>query len=592
MTTGIAALLLASAFVAQAPVRDGAAAPATRTASIGGVISTETQPARPLRRAIVTLTAPDNAWSGSTVTDDAGRFVFTALPPGRYTLGASRPGWVSASYGARRPGRPGTSIQLEDGQQATVAMRLPRTAVVTGVVLDPNGQPILGLTVRAMRYSVVGGERRLVPAGTTSGPDERGTYRIYSLAPGEYFVNAASQTGFFLEGRELRLTTDVDVQQAMQAIQQGTAQQGGPTALDSAANRTIAFAPVYYPGTAAPAQATLLTLRAGEERTGVDFALPLVPTVRVEGTVSGPDGTVPQGTQVNLMTSDQLTAGLAFEGFRSTRAGADGKFLFADVAPGAYTVAARVALPQPGTARPGTSPPILWAATEVNVEGTPVAGLSLLLQPGLTMSGTVRFDGASAAPTDLSGARVNILPVISGNQVAISSTGATVDPSGNFTIGGLSPGRYRVNASLASTRGWTYRSTAIGGQDTLDRPIDIRASMEDVVVTFTDRPAQLDGKVQTAAAVPAPDRFVVLFPTDKTAWHPQSRRILSVRPSTDGGYSIKNLVPGEYLLAAVDDVEPGEWFDPAFLERAAAGAMRITIAEGEKKVQDIRVGGG
>ena len=40
------------------------------------------------------------------------------------------------------------------------------------------------------------------------------------------------------------------------------------------------------------------------------------------------------------------------------------------------------------------------------------------------------------------------------------------------------------------------------------------------------------------------------------------------------------------------DVEPGEWFDPAFLQRLAPGAMRITIGDGEKKVQDIRLGGG
>ncbi len=593
MTAALAVLLIYSA-ITQAPVRDRPAAPSeTGTASIAGVVSTDAQPSRPLRRAIVTLSGVDPPTTRTAVTDDSGRFLFSGLPAGRYTVHAARPGWIAAVHGARRPGRPGTSIPVQDGQRATVALRLPRTAVVTGVVVDQNGQPLIGLTVRAMRYAISNGERRLVPTGTTVGPDERGAYRIYGLAPGEYFISAASRSAGLLEGRDLHLTTDVDVQQATQAIQQGAAGASGPAAVDAAPERNVTFEPVYYPGSASAAQATLLTLRAGEERNSIDFALPLVATARVEGTVSGPEGTVPPGTQVNLLTNDPLPTGAPFEGFRTTRAGPDGRFQFEEVSPGVYTVAARVTVPaSPGAQRPGTSAPILWASSEVTVEGASVSGISLVLQPGLSVSGLLRFDGAGAAPADLSAARVNLVPVISGGQVAVTSGGGTVDATGHFTIGGLSPGRYRVNPGIPNARGWIYLSAAIGGQDTLDRPIDIQAPLTDLVVTFTDRPAQLDGKVQNAAGAPATDGFVILFPANRTAWYPQSRRIQAVRPATDGGYSIKNLVPGEYFLAAIDDVEPNEWFDPAFLERATTAAIKITVAEGEKKVQDIRVGGG
>jgi hypothetical protein len=41
----------------------------------------------------------------------------------------------------------------------------------------------------------------------------------------------------------------------------------------------------------------------------------------------------------------------------------------------------------------------------------------------------------------------------------------------------------------------------------------------------------------------------------------------------------------------VDDVEPGEWFDPAFLQRLVPTAIKLTIGDGEKKTQDIHVGG-
>ena len=84
----------------------------------------------------------------------------------------------------------------------------------------------------------------------------------------------------------------------------------------------------------------------------------------------------------------------------------------------------------------------------------------------------------------------------------------------------------------------------------------------------------------------------MVFSADQVLWAPQSRRIQAVRPGADGAYLIPNLPAGNYLLAAVDDVEPGEWFDPAFLQRLAPSAIRLAIADGEQKTQDIRAGGG
>jgi hypothetical protein len=233
----------------------------------------------------------------------------------------------------------------------------------------------------------------------------------------------------------------------------------------------------------------------------------------------------------------------------------------------------------------------MWATSEISVEGQPISGVSLMLQPGLTVTGSLRFDGASAVPANLSGARVSLSPA-SSSQVAISGGAATVDASGRFTISGVSPGRYRVTATFTSARAWTYRSAMVGGEDVVDRPFEVRGHVNDLVVTFTDHPAELDGKVLAASGVPLRDAYVIMFPADPTAWYSQSRRIRAFTPSTDGSYSFKNLLSGDYLVAVVDDVEPGEWFDPAFLQRLMPAATKISIAEGEKKVQDIRAGGG
>ena len=60
----------------------------------------------------------------------------------------------------------------------------------------------------------------------------------------------------------------------------------------------------------------------------------------------------------------------------------------------------------------------------------------------------------------------------------------------------------------------------------------------------------------------------------------------------DGTYVFRDIPPGEYQIAAVDDVEQGQWTDPAYLQSLVPSATKVTVAEGEKKTLDVRAGGG
>ena len=122
-------LLPATLFAQAAPPRDAGAAanqqPApTGTAEISGTVMMAggTQPARKTR---VNLSGAELRGSRSVTTDDSGRFSFTALPAGRYSLSATRPGHTSVTYGQRQPGRPGTQIQLSDGQKFRADLQIP-----------------------------------------------------------------------------------------------------------------------------------------------------------------------------------------------------------------------------------------------------------------------------------------------------------------------------------------------------------------------------------------------------------------------------------------------------------------------------------
>jgi hypothetical protein len=81
---------------------------------------------------------------------------------------------------------------------------------------------------------------------------------------------------------------------------------------------------------------------------------------------------------------------------------------------------------------------------------------------------------------------------------------------------------------------------------------------------------------------------VIVFPVDPLL-RSSPRRTLSTRPATDGRFSFADLPAGEYLVVAMTDVEPNEWQRPEFLNQVAPAGVKVTLGQGEKKVQDLRI---
>ena len=604
---------------AQQAVRDpAAAAGAPATGVISGTLLTDEAMSKPVRRAIVTLSNAPGAGRGaapgmpgapaaatSVVTDEAGRFTFGALAAGRFTLSAAKPAYLNASYGAKRPGRTGTPIQLAEGQQLTnLTVKMSRGAVVTGTVTSQSGEPAPNARVSLMKYvySAQNGERTLQTSGGSASSDDRGVYRIFGVAPGEYFVQL--QVPFALPG-ELRQTTDQSMQAAMQQLRSG--QRGAVTAAVPAASSapaaqgpTVGYAPVFYPGATSVANASAVKVAAGEERAGIDIQVRLVPTARVEGTVTGPDGQPVPGAQLTMLGTGQ--SGMSLSSMMSSmlggaRPGPDGRFSIPSVAPGTYTLAARTGAAGRGAGPLGMSPAggtgnVLWATTEVTVDGQDVSNVRLTLEPGMSVSGRMAFAGTSPAPKDLSTMRVTLSPVLTGSAVAAIVTPATVTAEGTFTFTGVTPGKFRLSTTAGKL--WALKSVTTGGRDVIDSSLEVRPgeALTDVVMTFGDQPTELTGTLQDTSGRPAPDYFIIVYPSDKTLWTAPTRRVAQTRPGSDGKFTVRNLPPGDYLLAAVTDVEPGEWMDPAFLSLLVDSSIKVTLAEGDKKTQDIKIAGG
>ena len=66
-----------------------------------------------------------------TMTDDEGRYELKELPAGRYSVSASKGGYVSLQFGQRRPFEQGQPLQLADGQTLEkVDFVLPKGGVI------------------------------------------------------------------------------------------------------------------------------------------------------------------------------------------------------------------------------------------------------------------------------------------------------------------------------------------------------------------------------------------------------------------------------------------------------------------------------
>ena len=254
----------------------------------------------------------------------------------------------------------------------------------------------------------------------------------------------------------------------------------------------------------------------------------------------------------------------------------------------------------------GGGGPVFWGQADVSVDGNPITGISIAMQPGMTLTGKVQFKGTRLVQDgDLSRIRLTLAPAPTGGGGALRlNMGglpvATVEANGQFKFTGVTPGRYRVSGLAPVPMGsppglsWTMQSAVAKGRDVLDFPLEIGPNDEvgEIVVTFADAVQEVNGALQDATGRPAPDYTIIVFAEDNRFWTTPTRRVRSTRPGTDGKFTVANLPPGEYRVAAVVDVSPTEITDPLFLEQLVAASINITLAEGERKTQDLRISGG
>ena len=498
----------------------------------GIVVSAAT--GQPLDRADVTLqTSNRGTVVTETTTGEDGRFVFERLTAAKYTLEASRRGYITAAYDEHQ----GFSTAIVTGEGLTsdgLTFRLSPRAVIKGMVTDEAGDPVQQAHVSLYRQNLRNGLGNIVRAGMTV-TDDTGAYEFARLEAGNYYV-AVSATPWYATRTQERRDAEGNVIADAQRSQ-----------LD------VAYPTTFYADVTDSDSATPIPVKAGDQ-VQVNFAMHAVPAIHLSvqvPTSSGRGFTMPQLAQEIFGSTDPVQSSMSSMR-RDGSQDNDGQMtvIFDGVAPGHYAVELR--------GRGETS-------RSAGIDATSDAKIDLYQIAAIPdVSGKAVMAGGEKLPDELS--------ISLRSSDGRNAGGERVDADGSFSLHGIPPGSYEVWANAAGTPVAVTNLTATGATTeghllkVGSQPVAISATLAAGSATVTGF-AKRDGK-------PAAGVMILMTPKNPRADHEMFRRDQS---DSDGSFTLRQAVPGEYTVVAIEDGWALDWAHPEVIAHYLPKGQKVTV---------------
>ncbi len=428
-------------------------------------------------------------------TNARGEYEFKDLKAGKYSLRATRNGYVPQSYGQKeRQGSVGPMggercCRLGAGEAlGGIDFRLIRGGVVEGRVVDQDNEPLSRVSVMLSGYRSFGGERSLIPAGRDQ-TDDRGRFRIFDVAPGSYFLSVTPRPFFGWRQGEER-----------------------------------SFPPTYYPGVLSPQEATKVQVTAGGEVGGFHITMIEALSYSVSGRVLTPEGNPAHSVWI---TSYEESGDALVSVMMGSSASTDlqGEFKVANLLPGKHRLMAR-------TER-GENPQM--ASATVEVTDRDLSGLTLVLGEGAEITGRIVADSEESA-LDWRRISLSMRLVGGGRRIIFGGGGARVEEDFTFKISNLMGGLYRFSVRLPPGNHYV-ESIRVEGQEIIDRPIEMRTNdrLAGVEIRVSSKGSRISGFVQKEEAREAAQGATVLVFADDPQYRESHSRFTRTTRTDQGG---------------------------------------------------------
>lgn len=423
-------------------------------------------------------------------------------------------------------------------------------STISGTVLDEAGEAVRNARVALLVADASDGAGAMRGSTIT---DDRGHYEFAELAPGEYNVEVQAQPWYAASGR---------------ALLGGGGGGGGTSGSDPVLD--VVYAPVYFPGGTERSAAEVLSVRHGEAREA-DFHLTPIPATHLRIPLPGGGGDPARGQifpQIERVTNE----GNPFVS-TSMQTDALGGIDVGGLSPGLYKVTLRG---QAGQQTPSFVQVGAGAGRTVDLSAAmPVCELA------------VHFEGA-ANPE-----RVEVM-------LREVDTGATFR---SYAGGGLQrrqgarggepppaertlevpPGRYGV--TLSGNPDVYLAGIVAKGQETSGRVVTVSEGSSLLTLKLGQGRASVRG-IATRDGKPLLGAMVMLVPT--TFGQAESIPVLRRdETNTDGSFLMDEVIPGDYILLAIDNGWGVNWHDPPTLARYLIHGTPLTVAGGAGVSQDV-----
>jgi beta-lactamase regulating signal transducer with metallopeptidase domain len=533
----------------------------------------------------------------SAMADANGRFTIRDVVPGRYTLEAEQQGFFDV------PGRQAAAT-VDAGAPASVVVPLLAGATITGRVNNTAGRLLPNANVTAYQITYLNG--KIIPqAQSSQTTDDRGEYRMFWLPPGDYVV--------VVDPPSYPLSNPLSNTGNAPAIAgpRGGAPPQGPMS-------TPQFMRTFYPRSLTTQDAGILTVKSGDQLSGMDITVQRGATYRISGDIHAAPytGTAPppgrgrgrgRGANADPNTPQRIQGYLGLEyrdpsviDMRSTNLGGtvpsagtffltssgDGlraTFEVRDVLPGEYYLVPRVTQAVPtGSGNFGIN------RIPVDVRDSDVTGLAIELVPSVAVNGTLTIDGRAPGNVTVRvalGAVGNPSPTYQG----IPARAVIPNPDdGTFTIANIPQTRYRVEMGAGLPPYLYVSDVRLGPIGVFDTGFEVgREPLAPLQVSLQSGAGSVEGVVRDRSNRPVPNATVVVVPPDAR----RENRALYKTATSDasGKFTVVGVAPGGYKLFAFEGLAGGEFYNSRFLLKYEFRGTPINVAQGGTTTESLTV---